>query len=98
MLENELNAPCRALMLPSALVHLLKNTTCKLLNPTEYELIQLRKGTPIGPLVPVTVVSIPADEPLIAAASLPIDEMRKALELKGISLKDTALRGRDLNN
>jgi hypothetical protein len=54
MLEDEMNTPCRKLMIARALVDLSKGTfACRLLNPTHTP-IKLREGTPLVALVPVT--------------------------------------------
>jgi hypothetical protein len=110
MLEDELNVPCRALMLARALVDPTQVTdACRLLNLQT--MIKLRKDTPTSALVPLMPVTTstdgptlaiafatnPADELAQSAELLSMDEKRQALELKGFSIEGNALRGRVLD-
>lgn len=57
MIDDKLNSQCRSLMIVRALVDPSKGAfACKLLNPTDKPL-KLRKGTPVGVLVSVTLVA-----------------------------------------
>lgn len=65
------------------------------MNPTA-ELIKLKRGTPLGLLSETHAASVtitrrrpPGLEPSL--------DMKRALESKGVSLKDTALEGSDLD-
>jgi hypothetical protein len=112
MLEDEMNAPCRRLMIARALVDPSKGTfACRLLNPTDTP-IKLREGTPLGALVPVTPEAAieggqtgetaegnePTGRVAAVGAAPTIETMRKDLEAKGISLADTALQGVELDH
>jgi hypothetical protein len=110
MVENELIAPCRTLMIARALVDPSRGTfACRMLNPT-YAPMTLREGTPVGVLVPITPEAVADDKLTVVAAGImapagaattidaapPIGVMRKDLEAKGISLVDTASQGQEI--
>jgi hypothetical protein len=112
ILEDEMNAPCRRLMMARALVDPSKGTfACRLLNPTDTP-IKLREGTPLGALEPVTPKAAieggqsgktaggnePTGRVAAVGAAPTIETMRKDLEAKDISLSDTAMQGVELDH
>jgi hypothetical protein len=71
---------------------------CRVSNPTN-KTIRLRKGTIIGELMAATVIEPqPQQQNSQKQNCHPIAEMRKTLEQKGISLADTVVKGKDLDD
>jgi hypothetical protein len=99
VVENGLHPLCHTLLVGRTLVNLDKpNFHCRVLNPTN-KTIRLRKGTAIGELVAATVIETQPQQQNAHKQNLPfIAEMRKALEQKEISLADTVVKGKDLDN
>jgi hypothetical protein len=68
------------------------------LNSTN-KILRLRKGPAIGELVAATVIETQPQQQKAPKQNLPsIAEMRKALEQKEISLTDTVVKGKDLDD
>jgi hypothetical protein len=71
---------------------------CRVLNPTD-KTVKLKAGTVIGKLSPVHVypmVATVSERPTDITVS--IEDMRKALEAKKLSLDGVVLKGGDLDN
>jgi hypothetical protein len=98
IVENGLYPLCHTLLVGRTLVNLYKPIFhCRVLNPTN-KTIRLSKGTAIGELVAATVIETQPQQENAQKQTLPsIDEMRKALEQKEISLADTVVKGKDLD-
>jgi hypothetical protein len=99
VVENGLHPLYHTLLVGRTLVNLDKpNFHCRVLNPTN-KTIRLRKGTAIGELVAATVIETQPQQQNAQKQNLPsIAEMRKALEQKEISLADTVVKGKDLDD
>jgi hypothetical protein len=106
MLEDEMNAPCRRLMIARALVDPSKGTfACRLLNPTDTPIScgRARRWVRWYPSRPrlrrrrAGGRNEPTGRVAAVGAAPSIETMRKDLEAKGISLADTALRGEELD-
>jgi hypothetical protein len=99
VVENGLHPFYHTLLVGRTLVKLNKPIFhCRVLNPTN-KTIRLRKGTAIGELVAATVIETQPQQQNAQKQNLPsIAEMRKALEQKEISLADTVVKGKDLDD
>jgi hypothetical protein len=99
VVESGLHTLYHTLLIGRTLVDLDKPIFhCRVLNPTS-KTIRLRKGTSIGELVAATVIEPQSQQQNAQKQNLPpIAEMRKALEQKGISLADTVVTGKDLDD
>jgi predicted aspartyl protease len=99
LIEGSLEIPCRALMVARTLVRAPADYyPCRVMNPTS-KTMTLAKGTAIGTIAPVTPeVQSSIMKPTSDKPTLSIEQQRNTLEEKEISLKDTALVGKDLDN
>jgi O-acetyl-ADP-ribose deacetylase (regulator of RNase III) len=99
VIENGLHPLYHTLVVGRTLVNADKpNFHCRVLNPTK-KIIRLRKGIVIGELVAATVIETQPPQQKTPKQNLPsIAEMRKALEEKEISFKDTVVKGKDLDD
>ena len=98
IIEGSLELPSRTLLVARALVDATrKKLPCRVLNPSD-KTITLRFHTPIGELSPVTLASVSAIRRRPECRRPSIGDMRAILEDKQISLADTSVTGRDLDN
>jgi hypothetical protein len=99
IVESGLHPPYHTLLVGRTLVNLDRPIFhCRVSNPTN-KTIWLRKGTTIGELMAATVIESQPQQQNSQKQNLPsIAEMRKILEQKGISLEDTVVKGKDLDD
>jgi hypothetical protein len=97
IIEGNLNAQCRTLLVARALVNAkCKRMPCRVLNPTDKP-ITLLAHTPVAELTSVTIAPVSVIDNQTMDNLPSIDVMRAALEAKQISLTDTAVTGHDLD-
>jgi hypothetical protein len=96
VIDGDLQLPCRSLLVARTLVDGTKdNLICRVLNPTAVP-VKLKAGTPVGTIAAVHTEPISEPRCSTTGAQPSVADMRAALEAKGISFKDTALKGTDL--
>jgi predicted aspartyl protease len=99
VIENDIRLPCKNLFVGRTLVDATKEfLPCRVMNPTD-KIIRLKAQTPVGVLAAVEVNEIKVrSRKSKAEKELTTAEKRAALEAKSISLKETILKGIDLEN
>lgn len=96
VIGGDLQLPCRALLVARTLIKGARGTLlCRVMNPST-DPTKLKPRTTVGTITavraePVKKIGCPTPGALPSVA-----EMRTALDAKGISLKDTAIEGADL--